>query len=96
MKTILLFGKNGQIGSALQTVLRTRGAVVALDRTTCDLSDVDQLRSIIGSVKPDIIVNAAAYTAVDRTESDKDLCFRVNSSAAISPRRIWKTTGPTR
>ncbi|WP_024575202.1 MULTISPECIES: dTDP-4-dehydrorhamnose reductase [unclassified Afipia] len=81
MKTILLFGKNGQIGSALQTVLRTRGAVVALDRTTCDLSDVDQLRSVIGSVKPDIIVNAAAYTAVDRAESDKDLCFRVNSLA---------------
>lgn len=81
MKTILLFGKNGQVGSALQTVLRTRGTVIAHDRTTCDLSDFDQLRSVINSAKPDIIVNAAAYTAVDRAETEKDLCFRVNSLA---------------
>ncbi|MGK3888218.1 sugar nucleotide-binding protein, partial [Enterococcus faecium] len=51
------------------------------DRTTCDLSDFDQLRSVINSAKPDIIVNAAAYTAVDRAETEKDLCFRVNSLA---------------
>lgn len=81
MKKILLFGKNGQVGSALQIALRTRGTVIVHDRTTCDLSDFDQLRSVINSVNPHIIVNAAAYTAVDRAENEKDLCFRVNSLA---------------
>lgn len=81
MKTILLFGKNGQIGSALQRTLGKRGTVIAHDRTTCDLSDFDQLRSVINSVKPGIIVNAAAYTGVDRAESDEAVCSRVNSLA---------------
>lgn len=81
MNRILLLGKNGQVGSALQTALAARGTVIAHDRTTCDLSDFDQLRSIIGSVKPDIIVNAAAYTGVDRAENEEAACFRVNSLA---------------
>lgn len=81
MKTILLLGKNGQVGSALHAVLESRAHVIAHDRTTCNLSDFDQLRSVIRSANPDVIVNAAAYTAVDRAEGEEAVCCRVNSLA---------------
>jgi dTDP-4-dehydrorhamnose reductase len=81
MKTILLLGKNGQAGSALRAVLESRAHVIAHDRTTCDLSDFDQLRSVIRSANPDVIVNAAAYTAVDRAEGEEAVCSKVNSVA---------------
>ncbi len=81
MKTILLLGKNGQVGSALHAVLESRAHVIAHDRATCDISDFDQLRSVLNSANPDVIVNAAAYTAVDRAEGEEGICSRVNSLA---------------
>jgi dTDP-4-dehydrorhamnose reductase len=83
---ILLLGKNGQVGWELQRSLAPLGELIALDRQTHnglsgDLSDLDALRSTIRRVKPDIIVNAAAYTAVDKAESEIELADRVNGLA---------------
>ncbi|MDO8980977.1 MAG: dTDP-4-dehydrorhamnose reductase [Afipia sp.] len=78
---ILLLGKSGQVGSALQVRLAGRGETFAPDRDACDLANVDQLRDVIRGVQPNIIINAAAYTAVDRAEDDADICFRANAIA---------------
>lgn len=83
---ILLLGKNGQVGWELQRSLALLGQVVALDRQgqegLCgDLSDLDGLRQTVRAVRPQVIVNAAAYTAVDRAESEPDLARRVNALA---------------
>jgi dTDP-4-dehydrorhamnose reductase len=84
---ILLLGKNGQVGWELQRSLSPLGEVIALDRQTVDglcgdLSDLDSLRATIRQVKPDVIVNAAAYTAVDKAESEPELATRVNALAS--------------
>ena len=84
---ILLLGKNGQVGWELQRSLAPLGELISLDRHTVDglcgdLSDFDALRATIRQVKPDIIVNAAAYTAVDKAESETDLADRVNGQAS--------------
>lgn len=84
---ILLLGKNGQVGWELQRSLSPLGELIALDRQTVDglcgdLSDLDSLRATIRQVKPDIIVNAAAYTAVDKAESEPELATRVNALAS--------------
>lgn len=84
---ILLLGKNGQVGWELQRSLAPLGELVALDRHSVDglsgdLSDLDALRATIRQVSPDVIVNAAAYTAVDKAESDKELADRVNGEAS--------------
>jgi dTDP-4-dehydrorhamnose reductase len=74
---VLLTGRNGQVGWDLERLL---DEVVATDRATLDLSG-DGIATFVSRVKPDLIVNAAAYTAVDRAESEKDLCFRINATA---------------
>lgn len=84
---ILLLGKNGQVGWELQRSLAPLGELVALDRHAVDglcgdLSDLDALRATIRQLKPDVIVNAAAYTAVDKAESEVELADRVNSQAS--------------
>ncbi|MFJ2365666.1 dTDP-4-dehydrorhamnose reductase [Pseudomonas sp. NPDC087697] len=84
---ILLLGKNGQVGWELQRSLAPLGELIALDRHTVDglcgdLSDLDVLRATIRQVKPDVIVNAAAYTAVDKAESETELADRVNGRAS--------------
>lgn len=84
---ILLLGKNGQVGWELQRALAPLGELIALDRRLVnglcgDLSDLDALRTTIRVVEPDIIVNAAAYTAVDKAESDIELADRVNAEAS--------------
>jgi len=78
---ILLLGKNGQIGWELQRTLPTLGQVVALGRDRLDLADAIALRRTVREVRPDIIVNAAAYTAVDRAEEEAALAMAVNGIA---------------
>jgi dTDP-4-dehydrorhamnose reductase len=105
---ILLLGKNGQVGWALQRSLAPLGEVIALDRhglrprddeeegprddqeaslraqrsNLCgDLSNLDGLAHTVASVRPDVIVNAAAYTAVDKAESEADACRAINTQA---------------
>lgn len=78
---ILLLGKGGQVGAALLPLLGKICDVVAPDRAIADLSRPDSLSDIVEEVAPDLIVNAAAYTAVDKAESDRDLAFLVNRDA---------------
>jgi dTDP-4-dehydrorhamnose reductase len=78
---ILLTGCNGQVGRGLRTSLAPAGNVLALDRSGLDLANPDTIRSTIRDFKPDLIVNAAAYTAVDRAESDTAAAMAVNGVA---------------
>lgn len=83
---ILLLGKNGQVGWELQRSLAPLGDVVALDRQggdgLCgDLADLDGLRNTLRQVRPDVLVNAAAYTAVDKAESDVQAAGLINAQA---------------
>ena len=78
---ILLTGKNGQVGFELQRSLAPLGQIAALGRSECDLADGEALRRRIRECSPDIIVNPAAYTAVDKAESDGDTAFAVNAAA---------------
>jgi len=80
---ILLTGKHGQVGFELQRALAPLGEVWAVDYTECDLADAAAVCELIQSVKPDLIVNSAAYTAVDKAESEPELAHAVN---AIAPR----------
>ena len=83
---ILLLGKNGQLGWELQRSLAPLGELVALDRQGApglcgDLGEPDGLAATVRALRPDVIVNAAAYTAVDRAESEPDLARRINAHA---------------
>jgi dTDP-4-dehydrorhamnose reductase len=78
---ILLAGRNGQVGWELERVLGTFGDVAAFDRKALDLSQPESIRSEIRRTNPEIIVNAAAYTAVDKAESQLELAMKVNGVA---------------
>jgi dTDP-4-dehydrorhamnose reductase len=92
---ILLFGGNGQVGTECRRSLAPLGELVVATRngqlqdgTACEMADFDRpaaLADLIGRIAPDVVVNAAAYTAVDRAESEPDAAFRANAEA---PRRI--------
>ena len=78
---ILLTGKNGQVGWELQRTLCTLGEIIACDRSEMDLSDPDSIVQKIRETRPEIIVNAAAYTAVDKAESEPDIAMAINGVA---------------
>jgi dTDP-4-dehydrorhamnose reductase len=78
---ILVTGKNGQVGFELQRALAPLGEVVAVDYMECDLANADAIRGLVRRVAPDVIVNPAAYTAVDKAESDQATAFAVNTEA---------------
>jgi dTDP-4-dehydrorhamnose reductase len=78
---IILIGKNGQVGWELQRTLAPLGEVIALGSQDLDLTQFDQIRTIVAEIKPDWIINAAAYTAVDKAESEPDLAMAINGIA---------------
>ena len=78
---ILLLGKDGQVGWELQRTLALLGTVVALNRGQLNLADFNESRAIVREVKPTLIVNAAAYTAVDKAEEERELAMAVNGVA---------------
>lgn len=78
---ILLLGANGQVGWELQRSLPPLGQLKASDRQTANLENLEQLQTTVREFAPDIIVNAAAYTAVDKAETDADTAYRVNAEA---------------
>ncbi len=78
---ILLFGKNGQVGWELQRILPCLGQIIALDYEDLDLADLKALETRLDELKPDLIVNASAYTAVDRAEAERDVAMKVNGQA---------------
>lgn len=89
--TILLLGANGQLGQELQRALAPLGTIVATTRSgalpdgsACEVADFDQpasLTVLLDRVRPALVVNAAAYTAVDRAEDDREAAFRANAEA---------------
>ena len=83
MARVLLFGKDGQLGRALAPLLAASHELIAVGRAEADFSEADSyesgVRSAVRDVRPDVIVNAAAYTAVDRAESEPELAMRVNA-----------------
>jgi dTDP-4-dehydrorhamnose reductase len=78
---ILLTGRTGQVGFELQRTLQGLGEVIAPDRAQLDLADLDGLRAAIQRIRPDLIVNPAAYTAVDKAEAEPELAMRLNRDA---------------
>lgn len=80
-RRILLLGRHGQLGFELERTLGTLGDVIACGRGDCDLADAAALAAQIDARRPDLIVNAAAYTAVDAAEDDETLAIAVNATA---------------
>lgn len=80
-RTILLTGVNGQVGYELARSLQGLGRVVALDRNGLDLGDLDRIRHVVRDLKPALIVNPAAHTAVDKAETDVAAAMLLNGEA---------------
>ena len=78
---ILLTGRSGQVGWELERLLASLGEVIATDRASLDLADSDAIRRAVREAKPDVIVNAAAYTAVDKAELEPARALQVNAAA---------------
>jgi dTDP-4-dehydrorhamnose reductase len=78
---ILLTGLNGQVGQELQPLLARHGSLVAMGRAALDLSDAGAIQRTFRDLKPGLVINAAAYTAVDRAETEPELAMRVNGEA---------------
>lgn len=78
---ILLIGKNGQVGWELQRTLATLGSIISMGWPKIDLSKPDSIRNVIADTSPTVILNAAAYTAVDKAESEPDLAMAINGTA---------------
>lgn len=81
MTKILLTGKNGQLGQELEPLLTQIGQVIGVGKEELDLSDFEKIKECIQTHQPDMIVNAAAYTAVDKAESEPELAHRINGDA---------------
>jgi dTDP-4-dehydrorhamnose reductase len=79
-KKILLLGKNGQVGWELHRSLLTLGELTALDYPEIDMADSQNIREVVRTIKPDLIVNATAYTDVDKAESEPDLAMAINGT----------------
>ena len=78
---ILLTGATGQVGFELARSLQSLGELITVDRSQMDLSDLDQVRDTVRRIQPGLIVNPAAYTAVDQAESEPELAHRINVQA---------------
>ncbi|MGL6282993.1 MAG: sugar nucleotide-binding protein, partial [Microcoleaceae cyanobacterium] len=81
MQKILLIGANGQLGKQLQPLLQPLGELIAVGRQELDLTNPDAITNLVATVKPQVIVNAAAYTMVDKAESDQEIAIAVNGKA---------------
>ncbi|HEY9739755.1 MAG TPA: dTDP-4-dehydrorhamnose reductase [Coleofasciculaceae cyanobacterium] len=81
MRRILLIGSNGQVGQELQQTLASLGDVISVGRETLDLAQQTSIRQAIREASPDVIVNAAAYTAVDKAETETELAHAINAVA---------------
>ena len=78
---VLIIGNAGQVGVELQRSFQGYGEVIGVDRESVDLAQADQVRELVRRVEPEIILNAAAYTAVDRAESEPELAMAINAEA---------------
>ncbi|TRV14952.1 MAG: dTDP-4-dehydrorhamnose reductase [Microcystis wesenbergii Mw_MB_S_20031200_S109] len=83
MKKVLLIGAKGQVGQELQVTLPQWGEVISIGREELDLTNSEKISQLIREIHPDYLVNAAAYTAVDKAETEPDLAYSIN---AIAPK----------
>ena len=90
---ILLLGKYGQLGWELQRTLLPLGEITAIDYPQIDLANETQITEVIRTHKPDLIINATAYTAVDKAESEPELAFKINAAAPAILARETKKIG---
>ena len=81
MKKVLLIGAKGQVGQELQVTLPFLGEVISIGREELDLTNSEKISQLIREIHPDYLVNAAAYTAVDKAESEPDLAYSINATA---------------
>jgi dTDP-4-dehydrorhamnose reductase len=80
-RTVLILGAAGQVGTQLRRVFEKDNTVIAVDRTIVDLTQPDQIRAVVQRVRPQLILNAAAYTAVDKAESEREIAIAINARA---------------
>jgi dTDP-4-dehydrorhamnose reductase len=82
---ILIFGKDGQLGKAFKTIFAQRTEeqhqIRYVGRAECDLANAESITALLNQIKPELIINAAAYTAVDKAETEIDLAFAINARA---------------
>src|SRR5437763_5309616 len=88
---ILVTGVTGQVGGALAARLHTLATVIPADRSTLDLSRPGEIASRLDEIAPDVIVNSAAYTQVNRAECERELAFTVNATTPGAMAR-WAST----
>jgi len=90
---VLITGANGQLGGALQRLAPAWADITAIDVDDCDLTDVPTLRARISVEAPDLILNAAAYTAVDKAEADEELARAINAEAVAAMAEAMAESG---
>jgi dTDP-4-dehydrorhamnose reductase len=81
MKKVLLIGAKGQVGQELQLTLPSLGEVISVGREELDLTNSEKISQLISEIHPDYLVNAAAYTAVDKAETESELAYAINATA---------------
>src|SRR4051812_36806183 len=81
---LLLLGRDGQVGRALRRTLAPLGELIALGRTEADFERPQDLAGIVAAAAPDVVVNAAAYTAVDTAEAEPERARRANAEAVAA------------
>jgi dTDP-4-dehydrorhamnose reductase len=95
-RKVLVTGVNGQVGTALLAAVPEHVKVLALTRAQLDIGERDSVSRVVAEFRPDVIINAAAYTAVDRAESDADAAFRVNALGPAHLAEAAADAGTTR
>jgi dTDP-4-dehydrorhamnose reductase len=98
---VLVFGSSGQVGKSIKKVLSSWQNVTYCERNptdpqthVCDLTDHSQIRDLIKKIQPQYLINCAAYTAVDKAESDQDACFQINAAAPeVMAKMMAETNG---
>ncbi|WP_019505032.1 dTDP-4-dehydrorhamnose reductase [Pleurocapsa sp. PCC 7319] len=95
MTKILLTGITGQVGQELQQTLTSIGEVIGVNRHELDLGQPDQIQHRIAEIKPHVIVNAAAYTAVDKSETETELAMAINAEAPKAIAQVAQDIGAT-
>ena len=81
MKKVLLIGAKGQVGQELQVTLQSLGEVISIGREELDLTNSEKIGQLIREIHPNYLVNASAYTAVDKAETEPDLAYSINATA---------------
>jgi dTDP-4-dehydrorhamnose reductase len=90
---ILITGGNGQVGWELSRALLPLGELIITQRNQADFTNPDSLKNLVESIKPDVIVNAAAYTAVDKAETEIELAQLINSDSVLALAQAAKKVG---